>query len=59
MNVVSRLAAKPPAFGGTDLALSSLPKSEKGALTNFVHTRQLSEKKATQNLKLQANIQTI
>jgi len=59
MNVASRLATKPSAFGVTDLVLSSLPKSEKGALTNFVHTRQLSEKKATQNLKLQANIQTI
>jgi len=56
MNVASRLATKPSAFGVTDLVLSSLPKSEKGALTNFVHTRQLSEKKATQTLKLQANI---
>jgi len=44
MNVVSRLAAKPPAFGGTDLDLSSLPKSEKDEFTNFVHTLQFSEK---------------
>jgi len=33
-----------PAFGGTDLALSSLPKSEKDEFTSFVHTLQFSEK---------------